>query len=191
MPRRAERPVVVTIVSALVALCAIAWASLASAEDDSVLGEEGMFLHEELTAPGPAGALKGTLTLPSGPLPLAAETPVFLIVPGSGPTDRDGNSPLGITAAPYRLLAEALAARGFPSVRIDKRGMFGSAKAVLNPNDATIAGYGEDLVAWTNAIRERLPAQDCAPTPRMRLSCRRPKWRLRRCGVESGSMGPR
>ena len=43
-----------------------------------------------------------------------------------GPTDRDGNNPLGITSASYRLLAEALAEQGVSSVRIDKRGMFGS-----------------------------------------------------------------
>ncbi len=118
-----------------------------------------MHVNEELTAPGPAGVLKGTLTLPHGPMPLPSETPVFLIVPGSGPTDRDGNSPLGIVAAPYRLLAEALAARGYPSVRIDKRGMFGSADAVSDPNDVTIARYGEDLSAWTKAIQARLPAR--------------------------------
>ncbi|AZL60521.1 alpha/beta fold hydrolase [Tabrizicola piscis] len=118
-----------------------------------------MVYQEELTAPGPMGLLKGTLTLPSEHGPLPNKTPVFLIVPGSGPTDRDGNSPLGIAAAPYRLLAEALARRGYPSVRIDKRGMFGSEGAISNPNDATIASYGDDLLAWTNAIRERLPAE--------------------------------
>ncbi len=119
-----------------------------------------MVHQEELTAPSPMGALKGTLTLPSQDEPLPNRTPVFVIVPGSGATDRDGNSPLGIAAAPYKLLAEALAERGYPSVRIDKRGMFGSADAVLNPNDATIASYGDDLLAWTNAIRRRLPAKD-------------------------------
>lgn len=118
-----------------------------------------MLHQEELTAPGPMGALKGTLTLPSQHVALPNRTPAFLIVPGSGPTDRDGNSPLGIAAAPYRLLAEALATRGYPSVRIDKRGMFGSANAVSNPNDATIASYGDDLLAWTNAIHRRLPAE--------------------------------
>ncbi|OYW42736.1 MAG: hypothetical protein B7Z38_04040, partial [Rhodobacterales bacterium 12-64-8] len=40
----------------------------------------------ELTAPGPMGALKGTLTLPSQDAPLPTKTPVLLIVPDSGPT---------------------------------------------------------------------------------------------------------
>ncbi|MCU0902498.1 MAG: alpha/beta fold hydrolase [Tabrizicola sp.] len=117
-------------------------------------------VQEDLTAPGPDGPLCGTLTLPAGDAPLAAGVPVLLIVPGSGPTDRDGNSALGIRAAPYRLLAEALARRGYPSLRIDKRGLFGSRGAVADPNAATIAAYGDDLVAWTKALRDRLPAPD-------------------------------
>lgn len=117
-------------------------------------------LHEDLTAPGPDGPLRGTLTLPAGDAPLAAGVPVLLIVPGSGPTDRDGNSPLGIRAAPYRLLAEALARRGYLSLRIDKRGLFGSQGAIADPNAVTIAAYGDDLVAWTKALLDRLPAPD-------------------------------
>jgi uncharacterized protein len=160
MPERAGPPAAVIIIRALLALCAVATTSPLAAETDRFMQRgETMPLTEELTAPGPAGALKGTLTLPSGPTPLATETPVLLIVPGSGPTDRDGNSPLGIVAAPYRLLAQALAERGYPSLRIDKRGMFGSSGAVSDPNDVTIAGYGDDLLAWTDTIQVRLPAE--------------------------------
>ena len=76
----------------------------------------------------------------------------MLIVPGSGPTDRDGNSPLGIAAQSYKLLAEALAQRGIASVRIDKRGMFGSAAAVPDPNDVTVADYVADIESWADTI---------------------------------------
>lgn len=125
-------------------------------------GGKQLPIQEDLSAQGPSGTLAGTLTLPAHGGPLPTETRVLLIVPGSGPTDRDGNSPLGVAAAPYRLLAQALAERGYPSVRIDKRGMFGSAGATSDPNDVTIAAYGDDLLSWTNAIRERLPAKDGA-----------------------------
>jgi hypothetical protein len=114
-------------------------------------------VQQELTATGPEGMLRGTLTLPVDDAAIPDGTPVVLIVPGSGPTDRDGNSPLGISAAPYALLAEALAERGIPSVRIDKRGMFGSVDAVPDANQVTISAYGDDVLAWTRAIRERLP----------------------------------
>jgi hypothetical protein len=81
-----------------------------------------------------------------------------LIIPGSGPTDRDGNNPLGVTAAPYRLLAEALGANGVSSVRIDKRGLFGSKGAIPDPNKVTIADYAADTHAWVAAIQKQTGA---------------------------------
>ena len=81
------------------------------------------------------------------------DAPLVLIIPGSGPTDRDGNNPLGVRAASYRLLAEGLAARGIASLRIDKRGMFGSRAAVADPNAVTIDDYVLDLHAWRAALR--------------------------------------
>jgi alpha-beta hydrolase superfamily lysophospholipase len=104
-------------------------------------------------APGPLGPLKGTLLMPEGK-PRAT----ILIIPGSGPTDRDGNSPMGVSAAPYRLLAEGLAAEGVASVRIDKRGMFGSAAAIADGNAVTVADYARDVHQWAKAIRARTGA---------------------------------
>ncbi len=106
-----------------------------------------------IEAPGPAGPLSGTALGPSN-----ADAPVVLIVPGSGPTDRDGNSPLGVRASPYRLIAEGLAARGIGSVRIDKRGMFGSARAVPDANAVTMEDYAADIRTWVAAIRRRMDA---------------------------------
>ena len=85
------------------------------------------------------GALEGYLLTPAG-----KAKATMLIIPGSGPTDRDGNNPIGIKAAPYRKLAEALVTRGVATLRIDKRGMFGS-KAAGNPNEATFADYDGDV----------------------------------------------
>jgi len=101
-----------------------------------------------LTAPGPLAPLAGSL------LDAGRGTPVVLIIPGSGPTDRDGNNLLGVTAAPYRLLAEGLAKHGISSVRIDKRGMFGSKAAIADANQVTIADYAADAHAWAASIRK-------------------------------------
>ena len=101
-----------------------------------------------IEAPGPAGPLSGTALGP-----LDTDAPVVLIVPGSGPIDRDGNSPLGIKAFSYRLIAEGLAARGIRSVRIDKRGMFASSRAVADANAVTIEDYAVDIHSWVAAIR--------------------------------------
>ena len=103
----------------------------------------------QLSAPGPVGPLAGTY------LDAGKKAPVVLIIPGSGPTDRDGNNPLGIKASQYRLLAEALAGKGISSVRIDKRGMFGSKAAVADPNAVTIADYAADVYRWVDVIRKR------------------------------------
>jgi len=116
------------------------------------LAGAGDAVGQEIEAPGPQGALHGTL------LPPADGGPLLLIIPGSGPTDRDGNNPLGVRAAPYRLLAEALAARGIGSVRIDKRGMFASAGAVEDANAVTIADYAADVHNWTASLRAQTGA---------------------------------
>lgn len=127
---------------AVAASCGVAAGSAAAAPVES-----------SIEAPGPAGALQGTLMSPG-----AAHGPVVLIIPGSGPTDRDGNSPAGLLAAPYRLLAEGLAAQGITSARIDKRGMFGSAAAIADANAVTIPDYVADVQAWTRVIRQRTKA---------------------------------
>jgi pimeloyl-ACP methyl ester carboxylesterase len=66
---------------------------------------------------------------------------------------------MGITAAPYRMLAEALAAKGVSSVRIDKRGMFASKAAVADPNKVTIGDYAADAHSWVAAIRKQTGAK--------------------------------
>jgi uncharacterized protein len=105
-------------------------------------------LTSELTAKGPNGALSGTL------IETGQASPLIIIIPGSGPTDRDGNNPLGVTASSYRLLADALAKQGISSLRIDKRGMFGSASAA-DPNKVTIADYVTDITNWISAIQTK------------------------------------
>ncbi|MGA2397640.1 MAG: alpha/beta fold hydrolase [Steroidobacteraceae bacterium] len=106
-----------------------------------------------IEAPGPAGPLQGTL---QGPLPVRG--PVVLMIPGSGPTNRDGDNRQGLRAATYRLLARGLAAHGVTTVRIDKRGMFGSSAAVPDGNAVTIEDYVADVRSWTTVIRQRTGA---------------------------------
>jgi pimeloyl-ACP methyl ester carboxylesterase len=106
-----------------------------------------------MTVPGPHGDLAGTF------LDAGKGTPAVLIIPGSGPTDRDGNNPMGVTAAPYRFLAEALASKGVSTLRADKRGMFGSTAAIPDANAVTIADYSSDAHNWADALRKRTGAK--------------------------------
>ncbi len=107
-------------------------------------------MSTEIHAPGPnglQGPLAGTFEAP------ADSHATVLIIPGSGPTDRDGNNPLGVRAAPYQRLADGLAQHGIGSVRIDKRGMFGSANAVADPNAVIVDDYVHDTRSWIDTIR--------------------------------------
>jgi uncharacterized protein len=96
----------------------------------------------------PTGTLYGTLTL-APHLP----SPVVLIVAGSGPTDRDGNSGEAIRTDAYKLLAQALAARGISSVRYDKRGVGASAAAMTTESNLRFDTYVQDAAAWLTLLR--------------------------------------
>ena len=103
----------------------------------------------------PTGTLKGAM-VSAGP-----GAPVAVIIPGSGPTDRDGNSPLGIKANSYALLAKALAERGVSTVRIDKRASFASAGAKFPEEGPTYGLYAADANAWA-AQAKRAAGAPCA-----------------------------
>jgi pimeloyl-ACP methyl ester carboxylesterase len=112
----------------------------------------GLLAAAPITTPGPVGDIHGTL------IDAGSKAPTVLIIPGSGPTDRDGNNPMGVKAAPYRLLAEGLAERGISSVRADKRGLFASKDAVADANAVTLADYAKDAHGWAKTLRARTGA---------------------------------
>ena len=99
----------------------------------------------EVTVAGPAGPLAGTMVSDPG-------APVVLLLPGSGPTDRNGDNPLGVKGAIYRQLAEALRQRGIGSLRADKRGIGGSATPGKDANAVTIADYAADAAALRDLL---------------------------------------
>ncbi len=100
--------------------------------------------------PSEPAPLHGTLLTPEGPARAVA-----VILPGSGPTDRDGNNATGIVSATYRLLAEGLAGQGIATVRIDKRGIGESVHAAGREADLRFSHYVEDARAWAAATAER------------------------------------
>ncbi|VXB18544.1 alpha/beta hydrolase [Brevundimonas sp. G8] len=103
----------------------------------------------EIALPALPAPLHGTLLAPDAP------TAVAVILPGSGPTDRDGNSPLGVAASTYRLLAEGLAEQGIATIRIDKRGIAASAAAGPSEADLRFDAYAADARAWATEAASR------------------------------------
>jgi uncharacterized protein len=82
----------------------------------------------------------GTLTMPRHPA--GHEVAAALLIPGSGPTDRDGNDTrLGLTADTLGLVAELLAEDGIASLRYDKyfSGRTGAGSFADDPASFTIA----------------------------------------------------
>ena len=94
--------------------------------------------------------LLGSVRCPSSPAPW----PVVLLISGSGPTDRDGNS--AMLPGPnnsLRMLAEALAARGIASARYDKRGIGASRLAMGSEDDVRFDMYADDASTWAQQLR--------------------------------------
>ena len=110
----------------------------------------------DVALPVPPSPLHGTLLTPAG-----QTTAVAVIIPGSGPTNRDGNNPLGVSAGTYRLLAEGLAAEGIATLRIDKRGVAASAFAMTGEADLRFDDYAADARAWAAEAATRA-GQPCA-----------------------------
>ena len=98
----------------------------------------------------PAGALEGSFLCPATPAPW----PAVLLIAGSGPTDRNGNS-AGLPGAnnSLQLLAEALADRGIASLRYDKRGIGGSRATLTSEADLRFEMLADDAAAWVERMR--------------------------------------
>lgn len=92
--------------------------------------------------------LRGTLTIPAS----NQKMPVALIIAGSGATDQNGNS-LGspFQSNSYKLLAEALAAKGIASLRYDKRGI-GQSSSQQTESQVRF----DDFAADASALLEQL-----------------------------------
>lgn len=97
-----------------------------------------------------SGAVAGTLRLPDA----GGKAPVVLIVAGSGPTDRDGNSAMipGHNDS-LKMLADALAQAGYASVRYDKRGIGASKAAALDESQLRFDTYVDDAAAWIAQLK--------------------------------------
>jgi pimeloyl-ACP methyl ester carboxylesterase len=102
---------------------------------------------EQVKVPANGFSLAGTLSKPAGAD--GRPRPGVILVPGSGPTDRD-ETVFGIPI--FGQLAGALADAGFSVLRYDKRGVGQSGGRI---ESATMADYADDLRAAVKFMSER------------------------------------
>ena len=115
--------------------------------------------HADTTAPAVAAEspytihsgpleLGGTLTVPRG---ASGAVPVVVIIAGSGPTDRNGNSVMGIRPNCYAQLAWRLAERGIASLRYDKR-VLPATKGAVDISRLTLDDFAADARAAAESL---------------------------------------
>jgi len=97
-----------------------------------------------------ADTLFGTLELPGSLKPV----PLVIMLAGSGPTDRDGNSAIlpGKNNC-LKMLADSLLDRDIATLRYDKRGIAASARAMKGESELRLTTYSDDAAQWSKKYR--------------------------------------
>lgn len=107
-------------------------------------------IESQVTLKTLGGTLSGTLTTPKD---APAKMPVVLIIAGSGPTDRDGNSTQGLNTNTYKYIAEGLARAGIACLRYDKRGI-GKSTSSAKETDTKFTDFVDDASALVLMLKE-------------------------------------
>jgi pimeloyl-ACP methyl ester carboxylesterase len=104
-----------------------------------------------IAAVPPDTSIHSTLLLPKD---TSKPVPVVLLISGSGPTDRNGNSRMlpGPNNS-LKMLAEGLAMNGIATLRYDKRGVGESANAIGAEADLRFDTYIDDAAAFCEQLR--------------------------------------
>jgi hypothetical protein len=97
------------------------------------------------------GNIYGTLTTPIQ----SKSSPLVIIIAGSGPTDRDGNTIMikGKNNS-LKYLANELGNAGIASIRYDKRGIGESKLAMKSEADLRFDDYVNDVIDWINKFKK-------------------------------------
>lgn len=130
-------------------LLIFAWIALSVLQCKAQTVDSTLYLESPITLQTSTGKIFGTLCIPAK----MKRFPVALIIAGSGPTDRDGNS-MGENCEPYKILAHRLAANNIASVRYDKRGVGESMDAMIGESDLRFDNYVDDARAWVDTLKK-------------------------------------
>jgi uncharacterized protein len=116
------------------------------------------YVAESVTLRGSGGAvLAGTLTLPRARS--SGRMSAVLLLSGSGPQDRDEAIPSVPGYRPFRQIADALGRRGIAVLRLDDRGVGGSAVGTEGNGLDVLTRDATAAVAWLRTRAEIDPAR--------------------------------
>ncbi|WP_431027221.1 alpha/beta fold hydrolase [Lysinibacillus sp. LZ02] len=107
--------------------------------------------YEEWAVPVTDGELKVAVEWPT--VEANAPVPVAIIIAGSGPTTKDGNTVLGENNS-LKMLAEDLAAQGIATIRFDKRGVGDNASLVKKEEDLIFNTFAQDVESIVKAVND-------------------------------------
>jgi len=114
-------------------------------KDSLTFSETGVSLHAGFDS------VYGTLVIPNH----FTTGKTLLIISGSGPTDRNGNSILLPKKNDCFLkMSHQLAEQGIASLRFDKRGVGASKKAMKKEEDLTIDTLIQDVTNWIDYLKK-------------------------------------
>jgi len=85
----------------------------------------------------------GTLKIPE----TKEKVPIALIIAGSGPTDRNGNNPMGVTGNTYKILSDSLTRNGIATLSYDKR-FIAKSRGEQTEDELRFEDYVEDAKNW-------------------------------------------
>lgn len=111
----------------------------------------GRFPEENIQVPVTGGSLHGTIMLPES----GENLTLAIIVAGSGPTDRNGNTVGAAENNSLKMVAESLAENGIASFRYDKRGIAASGSLVEKEADLIFSDYSDDIVSIVGHLMEK------------------------------------
>lgn len=106
--------------------------------------------EEEVQITAPWGDISATLATPEG----GSDTAV-LIIAGSGPTDRNGNSGLNLNTFAYKMLSDGLTAEGLAVMRYDKRAIGLSRYPAEGIPDLILDDFVDDAALCVEYLRAR------------------------------------
>lgn len=124
-----------TLIAVSLLLCFVTITN-AQVTDTIYVQSEGVRIHTVLTKPGNK-----------------TNTPLAIIIAGSGPTDLNGNQ-ARVQNNSLRYLSEALVKNNIATVRFDKRGIAKSTIPGLKEADLTFEQYADDVVSLIKYFRD-------------------------------------